>query len=203
MVAAAQEMTHRAMADMVTHFLLATGHALANVTIRTLALDARMHAHLLDSLGSPSPVNSQNPKDWLSLNQDNVRQLRRVAKKTASSALQTIPEAATDLVLSPDWQELDQLRGADYHRRRPQSAGLSGVPLANPWTFSNGVMAMNFGGGQYTDGDDLARDTTDLGRRVMVRFSSALTTMLPTVLAVIAEVQREHGRTIGVRESRL
>jgi hypothetical protein len=58
---------------------------------------------------------------------------------------------------------------------------LDGVPLTNPWTFSGGVMTMSFGGGQYTDGDGLASDTTDLGRRVMVRFSSALTTMLPTI----------------------
>jgi hypothetical protein len=202
-VAAAQEMVHRAMADMATHFLLAAGHALANVTVRTLALDARMHAHLLDILGSPSPVNSQNPRDWLSLNQDTVRQLRRAAKKSANPAIQTISGAATDLVLSPDWQELDQLRGSHYHRHRPQSAGLDGVPLANPWTVSNGVMTMNFGGGQYTDGDGLAADTTDLARRVMARFSSAFTAMLPTVHAVIAELQEEHGRTmIGARRRR-
>jgi hypothetical protein len=202
-VAAAQEMVHRAMADMATHFLLAAGHALANVTVRTMALDARMHAHILDTLGSPSPVNSQSPRDWLSLNLDTVRQLRRVAKKSANPALQAIPNAATDLVLSRDWQELDQLRGSHYHRRRPQSAGIDGVPFANPWTFSNGVIAMNFGGGQYTDGDSLAAETTDLARRVIARSSSAFTAMLPMVHAIIAELQQEHGRTmLGARSRR-
>ncbi len=192
--AAAQEMVHRAMADMAAHFLLATGHILANVTVRMLGLDSRLHVHLLDILGSPSPANSQNPKDWLSLSLDTARLLRRAARKSESSVFQAIPEAATELVLSADWQELDQLRGSDYHRRRPQSAGISGVPIANPWRFSNGVVTMNFNGGQYADGDGLAVNATDLGRRVIMRVSSALTVVLPAIHAAIVELQAEYGR---------
>jgi hypothetical protein len=193
-VAAACEMTQRAMADLATYYLLSTGHTLANVTVRTLALDARLHPVLLDVVGSWSPVSSQDPRDWLSLNRDTARQLRRVARKTSSPPFHAVVEPAAAVVLSPGWQELDQLRGADYHRRRPQSAGITGVPLASPWMFSEGVASMNFGGSEYTDGDGLARRTTDLARRVMGELSSAMTTLLARVQAVIIELQSQRGQ---------
>jgi hypothetical protein len=188
-VDASQEMGHRAMAELATYYLLATGHTLANVTVRGLALDSRLHPVLLDSLGGWCPVGSSDPKDWLSLNRDTARTLRRVANKTASPVFQRLAEPASALVLSPEWQEVDQLRGAHYHRRRPQSAGIAGVPLASPWVFSTGVMSMEFGGGEYMDGDNLAQDTTDLGRRVLSAVSSAMQTLLERVDAAVAEMR--------------
>lgn len=202
-VDAAQEMGHRSMAELAAYYLLSTGHTLANVTVRALALDSQLHPALLDSLGGWCPVGSSDPKDWLSLNRDTARTLRRVARKTASPAFQGLAEPASVLVLSREWQEVDQLRGAHYHRRRPQSAGIAGVPLASPWVFSTGVMSMNFGGDEYVDGDNLAHDTSDLGRRVLSAVTSAMQTLLERVEVAVTQMRGQRDRlrgTTGVGE---
>jgi hypothetical protein len=49
-----------------------------------------------------------------------------------------------------------------------------GVPLANPWTFGHGVARMNFGGGQYIDGDNM---------EMWTEFSQAANAMEPLRLA--------------------
>jgi hypothetical protein len=158
---AANEMVQRAMAELASYYLLGVGHTVANITARTLALDSDRHPQLLDALGSWFPAYSDESRDWLSLNRDTARSLRRLAK-VGRPTIQAICEPMTTLFQSPEWRELDQLRGAHYHRRRPQSAGVMGVPLTNPWTSGNGVARMNFGSDQYTDGDNLAMSTTDL-----------------------------------------
>ena len=45
-VEASNEMAHRAMAELASYYLLATGHVVANVTARTLALDTQLHPKL-------------------------------------------------------------------------------------------------------------------------------------------------------------
>src|SRR6266487_544464 len=47
-VKAGNEMAHRAMAELAAYYLLATGHVLANVTARALALDSELHPILFD-----------------------------------------------------------------------------------------------------------------------------------------------------------
>jgi hypothetical protein len=187
-IQAAQEMSQRAMADLAVHYLLATGHIVANVTARTLALDARLHPVLLDVLGTWNPPGSATARDWLSLNRDTVRSLRRAAGKSALPAHREVAIPATGLVQSPAWQELDQLRGMDYHRRRPQSAGISGVPLANPWQQRGSVISMNGGGGQYDNGDGLARATAEVAQRAAVVTARAMKALLTTVEAVVSGI---------------
>jgi hypothetical protein len=192
-VNASNEMAHRAMAELASYYLLAAGHVLVNVTVRALALDTQLHPKLLDVLGSWYPVGSAGRDDWLSLNTETVRRLRRVARQAAKPAAQGLTESATALLMSPAWQEVDQLRGAHYHRRRPQSAGIDGVPLASPWTFSDGVSRMVAGGGQYTDGDGLADKTTDLVRRALAELTAAMQRLLVQVQAVVEEVKSAAG----------
>lgn len=55
-------------------------------------------------------------------------------------------------------------------------------------------MSMEFGGGEYVDGDNLAHDTTDLGRRVLSAVASAMQTLLERVEATVAELQGQRGR---------
>lgn len=184
----AQEMVQRAMAELAGYYLLGVGHTVANVTARTLALDTERHPQLLDTLGSWFPVGSEEPRDWLSLNRDTARALRRLAK-TARPAMQVIAEPATSLLQSPEWQELSKLRGSHYHRRRPQSAGVMGVPLTNPWSFGDGVVRMSLGADQYTDGDNLAASTTDLARRLSGVMASVLADLRGRVAAVVQEIQ--------------
>jgi hypothetical protein len=188
-VDAANEMAHRAMAESATYYLLATGHTVVNVAARALALDSQLHAVLLDVLGSWYPVGSSERDDWLSLNKDTVRRLRRAAKQAKIPAAQDLAIPPTDLLMSQAWQELDQLRGAHYHRRRPQSAGIAGVPLASPWTFTSDAMHMEGGGGgEYVDGDNLANRTTDLARRVLNDLISVMRRLLVIVRQVVDEI---------------
>src|SRR5260370_34548882 len=90
--------------------------------------------------------------------------------------------------MSSAWRELDELRGAHYPRRRPQSAGIAGVPLANPWRFTSGASHLD-GGGQYTDGDGLADKATDLARRTLADLTSAMQRLLVQVQAVVEEMK--------------
>ena len=183
-VDAANEMAHRAMAELASYYLLATGHIVANVAARALALDSQLHAKLLDLLGSWYPVGSSERDDWLSLNKETVRRLRRVARQATTPAAQNLAEPPTALLVSTAWQDLDQLGGAHYHRCRPQSAGIDGVPLTSPWR-SNGAMHMGGGGSQYTDGDGLASKTTDLARRALDDLTSVMQRLLVQVQTVV------------------
>jgi hypothetical protein len=186
---AAQEMCHRSMAELAAYYLLSTGHGLANITARTLALDRELHPHLLDALGTWCPVGSTDPKDWLSLNRDTAKALRRVARKSERPALQLVVEPISALLISDGWNDLDRHRGANYHRRRPQSAGLAGVPLTSPWVASGTVMSLNAPGREYTDGNGLAHDTSNLARRVLARLVATMETLLEHVQAVRADIQ--------------
>jgi hypothetical protein len=185
---AANEMGHRAMAELAAYYLMSTGHGLANITARTLALDSQLHPHLLDALGAWCPVGSTDPRDWLSLNRGTAKALRQVARKSGSPPVQSVIEPITALALSEPWRELESRRGAHYHRRRPQSAGLAGVPFASPWIASGGAMSLNFGGREYTDGDGLAHDTSDLALRVLAELDGAMETLLARVKAVVDDI---------------
>jgi hypothetical protein len=187
---AGRERAQRALAELASYYLLAVGHRVANVTVRTLALDTSQHPQLLDALGSWFPVDSNDSQDWLSLNRGTVRSLRRVAK-AARPAAQAVADPATRLLQSPEWHELNQLRGAHYHRRRPQSAGVMGVPLASPWTFGDGVARKSLGADSYTDGDNLAASTTDLARRLSRVVASVIDDLRERVAAVVQETQAE------------
>ena len=109
--------------------------------------------------------------------------------------MQAIVGPATTLLQSPEWQEVSQLRGAHYHRRRPQSAGVMGVPLANPWILGDGVAHMNLGSGQYGDGDNLAVSMTDLARRLSSVVASVLDDLRDQVTAVAQAIQAELSQT--------
>lgn len=198
---AGQEMAQRAMAELASYYLLSVGHTAANVTARTLALDTARHPQLLDTLGSWFPVGSEESRDWLSLNQDTFRSLRRLAK-TGPAAIGEIAVPATTLLQSPEWQELSRLRGAHYHRRRPQSAGVMGVPLANPWTFGDGVAWMGLGASQYTDGDKLAMSITDLARRLSSVVASTLDDLRGKVTAVAQEMQTQFAQAASAAASK-
>ena len=198
---AGKEMAQRAMAELAGYYLLGVGHTVANVTGRTLTLDTTRHPQLLDILGSWFPVGSDEPRDWLLLNRDTVRPLRRLAR-AGSPAIQVITEPARKLLQPSEWQELSRLRGAHYHRRRPQSAGVMGVPLVNPWSFGDGVARMSLGASQYTDGDKLALSTTDLVRRLSGVVTAALDDLRAKVTAVVQEMQTQFAQAANAATSK-
>ena len=58
---------------------------------------------------------------------------------------------------------------------------------------------MNLGSGQYTDGDNLAINTTDLVRRLSYIVASVLDDLREKVTAVVEEIQTELTRTANTR----
>jgi hypothetical protein len=60
------------------------------------------------------------------------------------------------------------------------------LKIVSPWTFSAGANHMG-GGGQYTDGDELADKTTDLARRALAELTAAMQRLLVQVQAVVEE----------------
>jgi hypothetical protein len=117
-----QEITHRAMAELWSYYLLGTGHSLAALTMKAIALEIELRPALLDKLGVSSTVGSQDPKEWPSLTKDVCRQLRRVAKDSQYESIKAIVAPITAVVLSTAWEKLDAQRGEEYHRNRPPSA---------------------------------------------------------------------------------
>jgi hypothetical protein len=188
------EMGHRAMAEQAAYYLLGTGHGLVNVTGRALAFDSELHPPLLRRLGTCFPVRSADRKDWVSLNADTTRRLRRVARESGRPPLRAVAGPVSKII-NDDWKELDRRRGGHYHRRRPQSAGVDGVPFASPWVESGAVWTLDFGGREYTDGDGLAHDTSALARRVLAQLAGTMETLLQRVQDVLADVQDRAGRS--------
>jgi len=88
----------------------------------------------------------------------------------------------TDLVNDAAWREVDQRRALDFHRRRPQSADVSGVPLRSLWKMEPGGGWSISGGRQaYEDGESLALRATSFGRAAL---SALLDTMSKFELVV-------------------
>jgi hypothetical protein len=138
---------------------------------------------------SQCPLTS-DPRDWLSLNKNTARQLRRAAKKAGAAGAQELAEPISSLLMTPAWTELHRVRGAHYHRRRPQSAGLDGVPLTSGWTFTSQASRFNVGGGGYTDGDGLAQAATTLARRVLDELRAVMPQLLAQIQLVIEAIKK-------------
>jgi len=118
---AAQELAHRALAELWSYYLLGTGHSLAALTLKVMALDEALRPALLDKLGVTCTIASQEPREWPSLNVNVCRALRRVARDSTHASIKTLPDAISKMVQSTAWEQLDKLRGEDYHRNRPPS----------------------------------------------------------------------------------
>lgn len=157
-VEAQREISQRALAELHGYYLLGTGHMLGSIVLRALALDPKMRPLLLDRLGTSCVVGSDSPEDWPSLNTDTCRKLRRVARESDHAALRDLPEPITAIVQAQSWHKLDQMRGRDYHRRRPHSAPLDTAPMGSAWKVEPGVRSLSFGGERPAEGDGRAAE---------------------------------------------
>lgn len=177
------EMGQRGMAEVLSHYLLATSHLVTNVVGRAVALDLPLRPELVKRVGSDFPPHSRAKSDWLSANQSVVGKLDYVAR---SSSVRGIPQLCTPLnrLLShPAWVAVSDGRNRDFHQRRPQSSGLAGVPLSNPWEpLPNGQAKLSYRAWpSYADGDDLAVDSSAAALQAL----QVLTTTMIDLLAVV------------------
>ncbi len=123
----AKEMARRALAESAATYVISLGHDLANLVGRVLALDAASHDKLEEKLNTRLLPGSSDRGDWLSLS--DIRELRQIASGVGSGDLVELVDPAHRLRITKSWRELEESRGGDFHRWRPQSAGIVGAAL--------------------------------------------------------------------------
>lgn len=185
------EMCHRSLAELLMYYCISTGHAVANLTGRLLALDGRLHEWLLDQLETNLPPHSNDRRDWLSCDQVTTMKLRKVARRAATPEQQQIPGALTELIRSDAWRNLTERRAIDFHRSRPQSHGVIGVPQGSLWEYQEGG-AWKLSGGimSYDDGLHLAAITTSFGNDALAALVVAMSQLFDDGVQLINQINR-------------
>lgn len=119
-------MLGRAHAELSSHFILGASHSLANLALRVLLLDTQATATFAQVWGKRYAADAFAPlsndrNGWLTLNKSLVDALRRAAAASSSQAMKTMVESVCGYYESSAYAGLDDRRGLDYHRHRPQS----------------------------------------------------------------------------------
>lgn len=139
-----REMARRALAELEGTYALSVGHALANVAGRAIALEPSLRPVLEREVRTAFPPASACRGDWIALSSVSV--LMRVASAAGAADLVALVQVPLRLRGERVWQCLEESRGEDFHRWRPQSAGIAG---ASPGAFGrvrhDGTRAYEFG----------------------------------------------------------
>ena len=169
----AHEMSMRGMAEAQCLFVMSTAHAIANVTVRALALHPSLRAALVKKLrrGRSSPTFdpfSQDWADWPSLNDETCNAIRAVARSSEKRDVIRLVEPVVRFGAGGTWKDLQERRGEDFHRWRPQTHGIEGVPRSSPWTRSGSTRRLDVGHPTYEDARGLADETARLASEAMI-----------------------------------
>lgn len=148
----AREMSSRALIELQAHFVLAIGHAFANLAGRVVAMDGSLRGELRKALRTDFPPYSTDRKDWIQLGR--IPKLQLIAASCSSSDMKAVVAPAAHLAKSSAWTALEESRGQDFHQWRPQTAGLRGAASgAFGRSLSNGERSYSFSGGQLLGSD--------------------------------------------------
>lgn len=175
----AHEMSMRAMAEAQCLFVIGTGHALANVAVRTLALDPGLRVELVRRFGRTSVKPTFDPfsqarADWVSLNHDTCKAIRAVARSHGAQEVIELVEPVAALEHGSTWRALEERRGEDFHRWRPQTHGIQGVARKSPWTRKGSTRSLGLGSPPYEDAGELADQTADLATQGMLALARSM-----------------------------
>jgi hypothetical protein len=175
----AREMGMRAMAEAQSLFVIGTGHALANVAVRALSLRQDLKAHLIETFFSGNVAGSFDPfsserSDWLSMNKPTCKKLRKVTQLGDSQEITDLIEPVINYGLGQTWNELVERRGEDFHRWRPQTHGLQGVPRRSPWHHDPTSRSLGIGTPIYEDAKGLAAEVGRLASEAMLELAGAM-----------------------------
>jgi hypothetical protein len=175
----AREMGMRAMAEAQSLFVIGAGHALVNVAVRALSLRMDLKAQLIktffsgDRTGSFDPFSSVK-SDWLSMNKSHCKKLRKVAQISASQEIIDLIDPVVSFGLDQTWNDLIERRGEDFHRWRPQTHGLQGVPRRSPWQHDATSRSLGIGTPVYEDAKGLAAEVGRLADDAMLELAGAM-----------------------------
>jgi hypothetical protein len=148
-------MAVRALADIRSHFSLGAAHGMANATLRTVFLSRgaaqRAVAEHKKTL-KPYPPFSNVREAWPTFNKSLVDALMAGAEASNERRVIEYVSVLKALVTDSRYIALDQRRGMDYHRWRPQSLPPgSGVPQKSMWTRTQKTASFGIGGPYPTD----------------------------------------------------
>lgn len=142
-----------------------------NVAVRILALSRRLREELAEhkQWSAGFPPTSEAKKDWPQLSEQVVSRLRTVAEASSRDEVRSLIEPISTLQESRAWTELYERRGKDFHRWRPQSAGLAGVSQQTPWVLeSPGRWRISqYKKVDYRDADRLAEEVSRIATNGM------------------------------------
>ncbi len=167
------EMSMRAMAETQCLFVLGTGHALANVTVRALALHPDLRAELINGFENAhlSPTFdpfSQKRDDWVSLNVGTCKKIQAVAQCSDVQELAQLVKPVARFASKKSWQDLLKRRNEDFHRWRPQTHGVEGVPRTSPWKREGRSRSLNIGHPSYEEAQGLADQSARVANEAML-----------------------------------
>lgn len=206
------EMSMRAMAEAQSLFVIGAGHALANVAVRALTLDHTLTAALVQAFARGSSIPtfapfSEQPADWISLNPTSCRHLNKVAQGSGSQNIVALIKPVAELGFGAPWKALVERRGTDFHRWRPQTHGLQGIPHSTPWRHTPatpgtpGERVLAMGQPRYEDARGLAQDVADLASEAMFALSDAMDCFLTAWTGASQELGGPHYRLDPVSEN--
>lgn len=186
-----QRVVQRAMAESAAHFTLGAVHSLTNLVLRLLLLNGPAAAVIEkawpDSGGFPPLTDDR--RAWVTLNRYTVRDLGRAERASSNAFMSRSVEALRVLYRSDAFHDLDERRGMDYHRRRPQSVAHSS-PRRKAVEVSGGSMSIAvFGAALEPEAD------ADAVHAIVVEAMEQLRIALRTVRLLVPKVIRAEGTT--------
>lgn len=109
----------RFFAESQAQKVIELGHRLVNLGFRAVALRCDWHK-LVATGGRHVPdltvAFSQERNSWISLNKSTANSLSRVCGKVGHQAARDLGQAILTLEQSGAWRDVEQQRGADFHR---------------------------------------------------------------------------------------
>lgn len=179
----ASEVCMRGMAEAQCLFVMGTGHALANVAVKALALSPLMRTELVKKFrrGNSSPTFapfSGNRADWVTLNAGTCKAIQEVAHSCGTEEVIRLIEPVTSFGTGPGWRDLGGRRGEDFHRWRPQTHGIAGVPQSSPWRSDGRTRTLGIGHSKYEEARGLADDAARLASEAMIELAQSMETFM-------------------------
>ena len=154
-------MLGRAHAELSAHFLLGASHSLANLALRTLFLDqvaTDAFAAAWKNKKSFSIDFAPGPDEragWLTMNEGMVKAMTTAAKASSGTSIKTLVSLIDTYRCGEGFSSLDNRRGMDYHRRRPQSVPHT-APKEGVWDEMQGHTVVKHVAPQLDPDADLA-----------------------------------------------
>lgn len=156
-----QRMAIRAYSEMAAYFCLGAANSLANIGLRVIILDERLVASMGKKFAHFDPsvytVGSDSRKDWLTFSRELLEALKKAADvaqsdrclrphsaTTARARCLKLVSVLADLHADSRFAALDNRRGMDYHRHRPQSLPTSS-PRSGAWVVGNDIRSLGVG----------------------------------------------------------